>query len=84
MADRERANALARARMRRMRQRRLDEAERAAESRQRWAVQLADQLERDRPDVADYLATLPPAVAEALVEELAARRFARAMQRAQR
>ena len=83
MADRERANALARARMRRMRQRRVEEAEQAAEARQRWAVRLADQLERDRPDVAAYLAGLPSAVAEALVEELAARAFARAVQRAQ-
>ena len=65
-------------RMRRMRQRRQDEAERAAA----WAVRLADRLEREPPEAARVLADVPAHVAGLVVQELNRRAFERAVQRA--
>ena len=67
-------------RMRRMRQRRAEEAQRAAA----WAVQLADRLGREHPEAARVLADVPAHVAGAMVEELNRRRFERAVARAGR
>ncbi len=66
-------------RMRRMRARRAEEAER----RQQWGARIAAQLERDYPEAARVLVGLPPEVAGAVVAELNRRAFERAVARAQ-
>ena len=65
-------------RMRRMRQRRAEEAERAAQ----WAVRLADRLEAEHPEAARVLADVPAHVAGLVVQELNRRQFERAEMRA--
>ncbi len=66
-------------RMRRMRARRAEEAER----RQQWGAQIAARLERDHPEAARVLAELPPEVAGAVVAELNRRAFEPAVARAE-